>query len=126
MPGQYVSVDQLVIPTPGFFPTHRGRPTLKLYIGATLFVNHFSDFTYVHLMVEMNAKSTVEAKEAFERVAEEHKVCIQHYYCDNGLFGTILFKSSITKARQSITFCGVNTHHQNGKAERRIKYITTC
>ena len=28
------------------------------------------------------------------------------------------------KAKQTISFCGVNAHHQNGKAERRIKDIT--
>ena len=124
MPGQCVSVDQLVSPTPGLVPTHRGRPTLKRYIGATVFVDHYSDFTYIHLMVEMNKETTVEAKEAFERVAEEYNVRIRYYHCDNGLFDTFLFKSSITKAHQSITFCGVNAHHQNGKAERRIKDVT--
>jgi hypothetical protein len=46
-PDQVVSVDQLVSPTPGFVPTHRGRPTTQRYIGATVFVDHFSDYTYV-------------------------------------------------------------------------------
>ena len=68
VPGQVVSVDRLVIPTPGFVPTHRGTPTIKRYIGATVFVDHFSNFTYAHLMTEMNAEATVEAKLAFERV----------------------------------------------------------
>ena len=54
-PGQCVSVDQLISPTPGFVPTHRGTPTLQRYKGATVFVDHYSDFTYVHLMIEMNA-----------------------------------------------------------------------
>ena len=76
-------------------------------------------------MVEMNAKFTMEAKEAFERVTEEQKVRIEYSHCDNGLFDTIIFKCSVAKARQSITFCGMNTHHQNGKAEHHIKDITT-
>ena len=122
--GHCVSVDQLVSPTPGFVPIHRGLPTLKRYIGATIFVDHFSDFTYCHLMTEMNAKSTVAAKEAFERISESHGVKVRHYHCDNGLFDTIKFKASLQKAHQSITFCGVNAHHQNGKAERRIKDVT--
>ena len=123
IPGQCVSIDQLVSPTPGFVPTHRGKPTLKRYIGATVFADHFSDYTYIHLMVEMNAKTTVETKEAFERVAEEHKVKIQHYHCDNGLFDTILFKSSIAKAHQSIIFCGVNAHHQNGRLNAVLRIL---
>ena len=42
-PGQFVSVDQLVIPTPGFIPTHRGRPMTQSYVDETVFFDHFSD-----------------------------------------------------------------------------------
>lgn len=60
-------MDQLVSPTPGFVPTHRGSPMTQRYIGcATVFVDHLSDFTYVHLMTEMNGNTTVDAKLAFE------------------------------------------------------------
>ena len=124
-PGEVVSVDQLISPTPGFVPVHRGLPTVKRYIGATVFVDHYSDYTYVHLMTEMDAKATIEAKDAFERLAASHAVRIRHYHCDNGLFDTNAFKASIIIARQTISFCGVNAHHQNGKAERRIGDITT-
>jgi len=124
-PGQVVSVDQLESPTPGLVPTHRGIPTVSRYQGATVFVDHFSDFTYVHLMTKMDGESTVEAKLAFERVASEHGVKVLHYHADNGLFDTKVFKASIHSANQTLSFCGVNAHHQNGKAENRIKDITT-
>jgi hypothetical protein len=52
MPGQVVSMDQLVSPTPDFVPIHWGLPTNARYEGATVFVDHFSDFTYVHLMAD--------------------------------------------------------------------------
>ena len=64
-PGQVISVDQLVSPTAGFVPINRGNPTKQRYIGATIFVDHYSDFTYCHLMTVMNAESTVAAKLAF-------------------------------------------------------------
>jgi hypothetical protein len=125
-PGDVVSVDQLVSPTEGFIPTHRGIPTTKRYTGATIFVDHFSDFTYTHLMVgEPNAETTVEAKLAFERVAASHGVSIKHYHCDNGLFDTKVFKAAIILAKQTLSFCGPYAHHQNGKAENRIKDLTT-
>ena len=124
-PGQVVSVDQLISPTPGFVPTHRGKPTIQRYRGATVFVDHYSDYTYVHLMTEMNAEATVKAKQAFERISATHNVKIRHYHADNGLFDTHAFKLSIQKSGQSLSFCGVNAHHQNGKAENRIKDITT-
>jgi hypothetical protein len=123
-PGQVVSVDQLVSPTAGFVPTHRGRPSLTRYIGATVFVDHFSDFTYVHLMTALDAPATVEAKLAFERVLDSHGAVARHYHADNGLFDTAVFKASINKAGQTLSFCGVNAHHQNGKAENRIKDVT--
>jgi hypothetical protein len=123
--GQVVSVDQLVSPTKGFVPTHRGIPTTKRYVGATVFVDHHSDFTYVHLMIEMNAATTVEAKLAFERVVASYSVTVRHYHSDNGLFDTKAFKASLSKAGQTLSFCGVNVHHQNGKAENRIKDVTT-
>jgi hypothetical protein len=125
-PGSVVSVDQLVSPTPGFVPTHRGIPTTKRYTGATVFVDHFSDFTYTHLMVgQPTGETTVEAKLAFERVAASHGVPIRHYHSDNGLFDSKVFKTAIEKANQTLSFCGPNAHHQNGKAENRIKDITT-
>jgi hypothetical protein len=118
-------MDQLISPTEGFVPIHRGTPTLQRYIGATIFVDHFSDFTYVHLMTEMNAKATVEAKLAFERITSSHSVTIKHYHADNGLIHTKKFKTSVSRAGQTLSFCGVNAHHQNGKPENKIKDVTT-
>ena len=123
-PGQVISIDQLISPTPGFVPTHRGRPTTARYVGATVFVDHYSDFTYVHLMTKMDAESTIEAKLAFERTLGSHGVKALHYHADNGLFDTKLFKEAIQKAGQTLSFCGVNAHHQNGRAENRIRDIT--
>ena len=36
VPDQVVSIDQLFSPTPRFVPKHRGSPTTKHYIGATV------------------------------------------------------------------------------------------
>ena len=123
-PGEVISMDQLVSPTSGFFPIHRGVPTTKRYLGATIFVDHFSDYTYAHLMTNRDGPSTVAAKEAFERILSTHGVKAKHYHADNGLFDTEVFKSSIKQAHQTLSFCGVNAHHQNGKAERRIGDVT--
>ena len=76
-------------------------------------------------MTEMTAESTTKAKQAFERLAKTHNVVIKHYHADNGLFDTRLFKDSVKLSNQTLSFCGVNAHHQNGKAERRIKEVTT-
>ena len=54
VPGQVVSIDQLVRPTPGFIPTHRGIPKTHSYVVVTVFVYHFSEFTYIHLMEKLD------------------------------------------------------------------------
>lgn len=119
-------MDQLVSPTPGLIPQRKGSlHSTSRYLGATVFVDHFSDFTYVHMMIgNPTGKTTVEAKNAFERVAAEHGVTIGHYHADNGLFDSKEFKEDIRKCQQTLSFCGVNAHHQNGKAESRVKDVT--
>ena len=77
-PNKVVSTDQLISPTPGFIPVHRGKPTNKQYLGATVFVDHFSDFAYVNLTKELTAKLTVKSKQSFDRL--EHSYCkLQHH-----------------------------------------------
>ena len=48
-PGQCVSVDQLESSTPGLIAQMRGIPTKARYKVATVFVDHFSGLSYVHL-----------------------------------------------------------------------------
>ena len=70
MPGQFrLSIDQLISRTVRFVPIHGVNPTSKRYIDATVFVDPFSEFTYLHLMTELNSKSLVEAKWTLERFA---------------------------------------------------------
>ena len=76
-------------------------------------------------MTELDGKATVDAKMAFERIAAKYDVQIKHYHSDNGLFDTKIFLDSVKTSNQTMTFCGVNAHHQNGKAENRVKDITT-
>ena len=66
IPGQVVSVDQLASPTPGFVSCHHGLPTTKRYKGKTVFIDYFSNFTYIYLMTVLDGPETVQAKEAFE------------------------------------------------------------
>jgi hypothetical protein len=56
------------------------------------------------------------AKHAFEKFAAEHGIHVHHYHCDNGLYANNTFKESCKSSRQRLTFCGVNTHFQNGIA----------
>ena len=122
VPGQCVSVDQMVSTQLGFFAQMKGRLTKKRYKGATIFIDHFSRVRFTFLMTtDLTSEETVEAKEAFERWSEQHGVRIQHYHCDNGRFADNAFKNHCNENRQRVTYCGVNAHFQNGIAERAIR-----
>ena len=48
-------------------------------------------------------------------------VKIQKYYADNGRFADNIFIESVQTSNQTISFCGVGSHHQNGIAKKRIR-----
>ena len=120
-PGQIVSVDQLESTTPGFIAQLKGTLTQQRYKFATVFVDQFSRYTLVYLQKRITSLETVMAKHAFERSAEQHGVKIMHYHADNGRFADNAFIQDCQANRQSISYCGVNAHFQNGIAERRIR-----
>ena len=85
-PGQFVSVDQMISTQVGFYAQLKGSLTKQRYRGATVFVDHFSGYKYVHLMTHLSSEETVAAKHAFERHASELGVTILHYHADSGRF----------------------------------------
>ena len=122
-PGECISVDQLESTTPGLIAQIKGYLTRKRYRAATVFVDHWSGLSYIHLQKSTNAEETMEAKVAFERYAAKSNIKVRHYHADNGRFGENLFKNEVQKQGQTISFCGVNAHFQNGVAERRIRTL---
>ena len=100
----------------------KGFLTHRRYTATTVFVDHFSGLSFVYNQQTTTAAETVEAKLAFERYANTHGVRIGHYHADNGIFAEAEFLQSINGTPgQSISFCGVNAHHQNGRAEKKIR-----
>ena len=120
-PGSVVSMDQMVSAVPGLIPQMKGFITFKRYEIATVFVDHFSGISFVHLQKGATAVETIEAKHAFERYAKVHGIRIHHYHADNGIFESREFQESVFADGQTISFCGVNAHHQNGRAEKKIR-----
>ena len=66
-------------------------------------------------------KLAVEGKIAFGTYAKRHGVHIHNYLADNGIFKANLWVNACKRSGQGLTFAGVNAHHQNGIAERRIR-----
>lgn len=116
-PGEWVSLDQLILKLPGLITQTTGRLTTGCFKVATIFVNHYSDLDYVHIQESTSVADTLEAKYNFEEFANEQGVKVLHYHADNGIFAANGFRDAVQKSGQSLSFCGVNAHHQNGKAE---------
>ena len=123
-PGQCVSVDHMESTQVGFIAQLKGILTRRRYRAATVFVDHFSGYKYIHLMGTLSSEETVAAKVAFERHASELGVSILHYHADNGRFQDNAFRAACEQGGQRLTFCGVNAHFQNGRAEKAIRDLS--
>ena len=123
-PGDCISIDQLVSAQPGLIPQMTGFLTNMRIWGATVFVDHVTDYVYVALMRDLTLDETLLAKTSFERHANDGGVQIKAYRADNGRFADQGFRDSVNECHQTITYCAVGAHHQNGIVERRIKELT--
>ena len=52
------------------------------YHGGTIFVDHYSGFTFIGNQVSLGIGETLKTKRAFERFAAEHGVKLQHFSFD--------------------------------------------
>jgi hypothetical protein len=122
-PGHCVSVDQLVSPTPGLVAQMIGFLTKTRYKYATIYVDQASRLSFVYLQKTASADETLKGKEAFELYARERGITIRAYHADNGIFKAHKWVLACRSKGQSLTFAGVNAHHMNGIAERRIRSL---
>ena len=79
-PGELVSVDQIIYPTPVFIAQMCGILTTKRYTCATVYVNQASKLGFVWIQKTTAAKDTVEGKNEFEKYARDRGVQTQHYH----------------------------------------------
>ncbi len=84
-------MDQMISTQVEFYAQLKGSLTKQRYRGATIFVDHFSGYKYIHLMTHLSSEDTVAAKRAFKQYASELGVVILHYHVDNGQFCDIAF-----------------------------------
>ena len=123
-PGDGTSIDQIVSAQPGLIPQMAGFLTNERLWGTTTFVDHVSDFVYVHLMKNFTLEETLKAKRAYEKLLHDAGHTAKHYRADNGRFADSGFHKDITDHDQTIDFCGVGAHNQNGIVENKNRQLT--
>ena len=124
-PGAKVSTDQLVVAQPGLVPRMDGRHTNERICGATGFFDHYSGYSYSALQTSLDGDQTLVAKLSFESHALTSGVEVKSYRADNGRFAEQSFLDAVKEAHQTIGFCAVGAHHQNGVIERHFQRLTT-
>ena len=77
-PGYCVLLDQMESSTPRFIAQLKGKLTKQSYRAATIFLDHHSDLTYVHMQQVFSSKDTVEAKKVFEDYSQTNRVRINN------------------------------------------------
>jgi hypothetical protein len=114
----------MVSAQPGLIPQMSGLLTNLRVMAAMIFVDHILDHVYVYLMKDLMLSETLLAKHAYERFLASLGIESKVYHADNGCFADKGFRDDCTSSNQTITFCGIGSHHQNGIAERKIKDVT--
>ena len=123
-PGQIVSMEQQVSPTPGLGAHMNGILATKIYKYATVFVDHFSIYSYMHLHQTASSEDAFERKHSFEIMTASYGIIVKQYYADNGIFrenAWVLYCQERANTHLK-TYSGVDTCHNNRLAERRTRY----
>ena len=99
---------------PGLVPRISGCHTCYRITATNIFMDHKSDFGYSHLCTTTSQDETLTGKVEFEKLSETYSVKVEAYLANNGCFVKLGFCQAVAIANQTIAFCGVGTHHQNG------------
>jgi hypothetical protein len=82
--GDGVSVNQIISAQPGLIPQMAGFLTSNQIWGCTTFVDHVSNYIYVHLMKDFTTMETLLVKLAFKKLCAKGDCSVKHYQADNG------------------------------------------
>ena len=92
---------------------------------ASFFIDDQSDYTLVHHQASTSAVETMKAKNIYKAELRQCGKEVRHHHSDNGTYAFEKYREEINNnKKKTLTFCGVGSHHQNGRAENRIKI--TC
>jgi hypothetical protein len=83
-PGKCVSMDQMVSTKLGLIPQMPSFLTNLRVWGATILVDHYSDYVFTALMCDLTLDKMLLAKSFFERHANKSGISIISFHSDNG------------------------------------------
>jgi hypothetical protein len=122
-PGDGVSSDGMEAGCPGRPMTTSGLPSNRRYKYVSFWVDHYSQFIYITMHESKKAEELLRSKMGFEEYASKFGVSIKNMRADNGVYTAKIIQESCIKKQQTLTFCAVGAHWQNGIVERFIGSI---
>ena len=120
-PGEVVFIDQLTVSMPGLIRQIRGFSSHAKYHYATVILDHFSDCPYIMMQKVLMGEETIRAKANYEGHVCRHGVIVKHNHTNNGIFTGGAFQEDVRAQRQTMSYCGVGVHHQNGHVEKLFR-----
>ena len=113
----------MTISVPSVMPQIVGfRGSAKFY-HTSFFVDDKSDFTFAHHQTSTSVDKMIKAKYAHETELRQRGKEVRDYHADNGTYDVAHFREEVNDNKQTLTFCGVVSHHQNGRAKNLIKIM---
>ena len=79
-----------------------------------------SEFLYNHHLNGVTSLDTLEGKHKYKRITNTLSVNVKSYHADNLRFNNKKITTDCKATEQSLTFFGVETHHQNAVAKSRV------
>ena len=103
-----------------------GRHTLDRITSGCVFIAHVSGYSYTNMQTSYDNVQTIISKREFEKHAASNNILNvkSYYHADNGIFAEKAFRDEVVSSNQTISYCAVGAHHQNGIVERRIGELT--
>jgi hypothetical protein len=99
--GDFVSMDQYVVKTPGLLPTGYGKElNVNMFHGVTIFRDSASKYIHVPNQVSLGAGETINSTIALEEwLWETVRIRVKHYHNDNGVFTAQEFREAGSEER---------------------------
>ena len=91
--------------------------------GCMSFLDHISDYVYVHPMQYLSLAETLISKLEWEKSMAQSGHMVKNYQANNGRFAYNGFIVAINKKYQKITLCGFVSHHQSGIVENKNNFL---
>ena len=107
----------------GFISQLKVSPTKYKYCVPTIFIDNCSDPSYLFLQNILNFDEMVQENKSFEAYRKKLVVKIKDSHAKNGEFQDNTLMPETRDKIQTISFYRVNVHFQNGKADKRIRYL---